>query len=149
MIKKYWGKNFGKIGNFSVSLKPLTLLVGPNASGKSTFLRGLRLLALLNRMPLYGTTGPLRLGFRSTLEELFPDDGSSRELCLGVECSNPRGSGMYEITLGYVRGRLKVTKELAKWTPSGGSAFSFDSESEPIEIDYRGSTLQWPPPSRQ
>jgi len=141
MITKFWGRNFGKIGDFSTTLNPITLLVGPNASGKSTFLRGLRLLALLNRMPLWGEKGGIRLGFKATLEELFPDDGSGKELALGLQCQRADGSGMYEIALGYHRGRLRVINEIAKWTPQVGEPFSFDSQKDSIEIDYRGSVL--------
>lgn len=142
MITKFWGKNFGKLGDFSVELNPLTLLVGPNASGKSTFLRGLRLLALLNRMSLYGEKGPLRLGFRATLEEIVPDPSSNRQVTLGVECQNTKGSGMYEISIGWIRERLKVVHEKAEWKPKVGKPFSFDSdiEEDKIEMDYRGLT---------
>lgn len=142
MITKFWGKNFCKLGDFNVSLEPLTLLVGPNASGKSTFLRGLRLLALLNRFPLYGESGPLRLGFRSTIEDLYPDDGSGKELCLGIECKNGKGSGTYEIRLGHIRGRILVVGEKAIWNPSDGKpSYSFDSDNDKVEIDYRGGIL--------
>jgi energy-coupling factor transporter ATP-binding protein EcfA2 len=141
MITKFWAKNFSILGDFSIDLTNLTLLVGPNASGKSTFLRGLRLLALLNRMPIYGQKGPIRLGFRSTLEDLYPDLGLENELCLGVECKSLRGSGTYEIALKYIRGSIRVVHEKAEWKPSVGPKFSFDSSTDPIEIDYRGTTL--------
>lgn len=141
MIKRFWGKNLGKLKTFDVELGPLTLLVGPNASGKSTFLRGLRLLVMLNRMPLHGPRGTLRLGFRATIEDQFPNIDPDEELNLGINCDNSTGSGTYEIVLKYVRGRLMVIREKAYWNPISGVAFSFDSEKDHIATDYRGSQI--------
>ena len=91
MIKKFWGKNFGVLKNFSVDLSALTLLVGPNASGKSTFLRALRSLAMLTRMPLYVPTGVLPIGYKATLGDFLSTKDPDQKIILGVEVENSAG----------------------------------------------------------
>lgn len=58
-LEKVHIKNFLSLRNVKFPLKPLTILVGPNASGKSNVLESLRLLKwmLIDQLPL---TGPLR-----------------------------------------------------------------------------------------
>src|SRR5436190_16428088 len=53
MITRFSGTNVGCFDAVSVDLEPLTVFIGPNASGKSTILRAIRALALLARSPLY------------------------------------------------------------------------------------------------
>jgi ABC-type branched-subunit amino acid transport system ATPase component len=90
MITKFWRKNVGVLGDFSVDLGPLTVLVGPNASGKTTFLRALRCLAMLMKMPAHGRGGTLRLGYRATIADLISRDHSDSNLVLGVETQRDR-----------------------------------------------------------
>ena len=58
-LEKVHIKNFLSLRNVKFPLKPLTILVGPNASGKSNILESLRLLKwmLIDKLPL---TGPLQ-----------------------------------------------------------------------------------------
>ena len=48
-LEKIHIKNFLSLRNVTLPLKPLTVLVGPNASGKSNVLRGLRFLKTMTR----------------------------------------------------------------------------------------------------
>ena len=50
-LEKVHIKNFLSLRNVTLPLKPLTVLVGPNASGKSNILRALRLLRTITREP--------------------------------------------------------------------------------------------------
>ncbi len=43
-ITRVWARNFRSIADVSVELGPLTVLVGPNASGKSTVLDIIRFI---------------------------------------------------------------------------------------------------------
>ena len=96
---------------------------------------------MLARTPLYGQQGPLRLGFRATLEEWFPQ-GSDKELKLGVECKNIDGNGIYEVVLKYGPSRqLQIIEERASWKGRGGEAFSYDSSRDTIQTDHRGAIL--------
>src|SRR5208282_5251299 len=96
---------------FSIELGPLTFLVGKNASGKSTFLRGLRCLAMLTRLPILGERGALPLGYRATIRELF----GGEEMVLGVHVETERGTGEYEITLGTDGPLVLVVGEKVEW----------------------------------
>lgn len=136
MIKRVWGKNFGILKQFSVDLEPLTFLAGPNASGKSTFLRAIRCLAMLTRVPLYGQSGRFRLGFQASLEDLFPVD-HKEHMTLGIEVETDSGSGQYEATFGYVRDRLNFTDEKVIWrSASDGPSFEFNGSSAPLRFGY-------------
>lgn len=143
MIKKFWGKNFGVLKEFSVDLSPITLLVGPNASGKSTFLRALRSLAMLTRMPLYVPRGLLPIGYRATLGDFLSPENPDQKIILGVEVESDTGSGLYEITLGYhVENRIKILDERVEWQSSrGGQSFKYDSSTPPFHFDFRGTTV--------
>ena len=50
-LEKVHIKNFLSLRNVTLPFKPLTVLVGPNASGKSNVLRALRLLRTITREP--------------------------------------------------------------------------------------------------
>ena len=53
LLEQIYIKNFLSLRNVALELKPLTVLVGPNASGKSNVLRALRLLkTVARRTPL-------------------------------------------------------------------------------------------------
>ena len=144
MITKYWGRNVGILKNFSVDLGPLTLLVGRNAAGKSTFLRGLRSLAMLTRAPILGERGPLTLGFRATIRDLF---GITTEpMVLGVNVETARGQGSYEITLSCEGELVLATAEKIQWQGSNGKIFDYGENGPELGFMHRGSYMSSRPP---
>src|SRR5439155_12429157 len=60
MIHNIEVENFMSLKSISVELNPLTLFIGPNASGKSAFFKAFVLLSkLLNGTPVRGSRGEL------------------------------------------------------------------------------------------
>jgi len=140
VITRFWGENVGILRRFSVDLRPLTFLVGPNASGKSTFLRGLRCLAMLMRNPIYGPRGALALGYRATLEDLFSAGFRDDQLVLGVEVVSALGSGTYEISMRILGGLVTVVDERIRWDTKRGAGFTYPSGQE-FNYIHRGNAL--------
>jgi predicted ATPase len=137
MITKFWGRNVGLLKEFSVDLGPLTFLVGKNASGKSTFLRGLRCLAMLTRLPILGERGALPLGYRATIRELF----GGEEMVLGVHVETERGAGEYEITLGTDGPLVLVVGEKIEWKGANGKSFGYGHGEPEFYYMHRGNYL--------
>ena len=52
MISRIRVQNFGSLVDIDVPLGPLTLLIGPNAAGKTMFIRALRTVTKLVRRSL-------------------------------------------------------------------------------------------------
>ena len=73
-LEKIHIKNFLSLRNVTLPLKPLTVLVGPNASGKPNVLRALRFLKTMTR------DTPLSTEF--TRERLWA--GASNHITIGV-----------------------------------------------------------------
>jgi len=142
MITRFSGTNVGCFDTISVDLEPLTVFVGPNASGKSTILRAIRTLALLARAPLYARrTKLLRLAGVATLADFLRDP--AKETTLAVEVRSGDGTGQYSITLGVDSGTgsVEVRGEKAQWTPRQGKEFRYDSAKDHLEFEYRGTKL--------
>ena len=140
MIKRFWGRNVGVLGDFSVELQPLTVLVGPNASGKSTFLRAMRCLAMLTKIPAFHRQGSLRLGYRSTIADLISI--GQGQLTLGADVQQGGDVGSYEITVELIEGRPQIEAEKAFWKPVHGPSFSFeDGKPEFSYFDLNGKQL--------
>lgn len=57
ILRKFEVEDFMSLRNTSVSLEPLTVFVGNNASGKSAFLKSVVTVCRLQRIPVRG--GPL------------------------------------------------------------------------------------------
>jgi predicted ATPase len=144
MITKYWGQNVGILKEFSVDLGPLTLLVGRNASGKSTFLRGLRSLAMLTRAPILGERGPLTLGYRATIRDLFGT--TAKPMVLGVQVETARGQGSYEITLSCEGELVLAIAEKIHWQGSNGKSFDYGEDGPEFGFMHRGSYMSSRPP---
>ena len=78
MIEKVQFRNFRAYRSLDLELEPFTVLVGPNASGKTTLLDGLRMLATLaprnadtipGQYRSFGTNQPVSLTFQGHLGE--------------------------------------------------------------------------------
>ncbi len=65
MIRHVMIKNFKSLHHLTVDLKPLTIIIGPNASGKSNFLDGLE--AIKHLVQFKGTVRPGREGEQATI----------------------------------------------------------------------------------
>src|ERR671925_153126 len=65
MLREVTIENFKSLHQARVELKPLTIIIGPNASGKSNFLEGLE--ALQRLVQYKGTTRPGREGDRPVI----------------------------------------------------------------------------------
>ncbi|NNC16438.1 AAA family ATPase [Corallococcus exiguus] len=75
MIEKVQFRNFKAYRSLDLDLEPFTVLVGPNASGKTTLLEGLRMLATIDlfgarsipeRFRSFGASQPCSLTFQGT-----------------------------------------------------------------------------------
>lgn len=82
MIQKAWFRNFKAHRQLDLSLEPLTVLVGPNASGKTSVLQGLWLLGQLAKAPAKDVfADEFSIGY---LRSAIPS-ASSDQLKIGVE----------------------------------------------------------------
>jgi len=71
MLRKIEFENFMSLKQVSVDLAPLTIFIGPNASGKSSIFKGLvGLSLLLGGVPVRGPKGEFYLGRDVTLDRL-------------------------------------------------------------------------------
>ena len=111
-ITKVWAKNFRSIADASVDLDTLTVLVGPNASGKSNVLDILRFIKDALRFDLEVAVS-MRQGIESIRRRA--SDGSVRDVEIGV-CANVPG---YSIEYGFTLasgtgGNYHVSREYGK-----------------------------------
>lgn len=71
MLRKVEFENFMSLKNVSVSLQPLTVFIGPNASGKSAIFKALVTFSrLMNRAPVRGPQGEFALESGVTLDDI-------------------------------------------------------------------------------
>jgi predicted ATPase len=110
-ITKVWAKNFRSIENLELELAPLTVLVGPNASGKSNIVDVLRFVS-----------DALRNGLEAALTSRRGDHAARRtsprrrftDITIGLNVNNHGASGEYEFVVRLFRdGRHKVMYEMA------------------------------------
>jgi predicted ATPase len=87
MITNISSKNFKAFDSFNINLKPITILVGPNNSGKSSILSAIRLLA--QTAESFDSNVPLLLngafGDFGTYKDIVYGNNRSRKLELGVK----------------------------------------------------------------
>ena len=133
MIKRVFVKGYKSLKDVDLALSPLTVIIGPNASGKSNLLDA---LGLLSRMVGGGT---IKVAFDEhrglPLEAFFLPPGGVDELLsqetlrftLGVEV---------ELSRSTITSVEKLVRDMRKGLPSAGS-FSVDDNKRVVERTLR------------
>lgn len=115
-LTRIWARNFKSIRNLDLELGPLTVLVGPNASGKSNVLDVIRFIkdALdRNLDSAIGTRQGIVAVRRSS------PGGGTRDVEIGFEVERGELRMRYGFVLGSRAGVYRVKKEQAEFTSTG------------------------------
>ena len=120
-ITKVWARNFRSIANTSVELDRLTVLVGPNAAGKSNVLDILRFIKDALRFDLEAAIS-LRHGPEAIQHRTVEDQTSDVEL--GLSAREGSGKVRYSLEYGFVLvadddGSFQVGQEYVRLRPTG------------------------------
>ena len=134
-ITKVWAKNFRSIADASVDLDELTVLVGPNASGKSNVLDVLRFIKDALRFDLEAAIS-MRHGIDAIHHQDSDDKSSNIEL--GIDAIVPGYSVEYGFMLrNEQNGNYRVKREY-------GKVWKSDTNGEPVEFEIRDGNLVSP-----
>ena len=134
-IARVWAKNFRSIEHAELVLGPLTVLVGPNASGKSNLLDVLGLLSDAARDGL--ETAVNRRGGIDSVGRRSPD-GKILGPEIGFEYESQEGTLKYGFALNRRRGgEYRIKHEIARLESS-------ESEGKPSEIAISNGRLAKP-----
>lgn len=135
-ITRIRAKNFRSIRNLDMEVGPLTVLVGPNASGKSNVLDALRFIrdAVWSGLDLAVSQ---RDGMDSIRHQHQPGRGRPRDVELGVSVTF-RGVALdYNFVLaGNADGGYRVKREYG--------SYKLGKESEPVEFDIGDGRVMRP-----
>ena len=132
---KVWAKNFRSIEYAELELDPLTVLVGPNASGKSNLLDILGFLGDAVREGL--ETAITRRGGIDSIGRRSPT-GRVLGPEIGLQFKNLTATLEYSVALvRRVKGEFEVRREFARVEP-------IDSSVGPCEIEYKNGRLTKP-----
>ena len=126
-ITRVWARNFKSIRKLDLELGPLTVLVGPNASGKSNVLDVLSFIRhALQRDLDSAITSRQGIGAvrRSTPK------GGTRDVEVGFTAERGGFQIKYGFVLGSRSGNYRVKREFGVVTPS-------DPDEEPIDFEVR------------
>ena len=134
-ITKVWAKNFRSIEYAELELDPLTVLVGPNASGKSNLLDMLGLLADAVRDGL--ETAITRRGGIDSIGRRSPT-GRVLGPEIGFQFDNLTTTLKYSVALvRRGKGEFQVRREFAMVEP-------IDSSGGPCEVEFKNGRLTKP-----
>jgi predicted ATPase len=110
MIKKLHLENFRSIANDELELGKITVLTGPNNSGKSSIIYGLLALKNVVLNPNQSLDGCLTLGFINLggfSQTVFLKD-EDRNIVLGIDISQNSVDSHYSASLGKKRSELRL-----------------------------------------
>ena len=150
MITRIWARNFKSIKELDLELGPLTVLVGPNASGKSNVLDILRFIQEALRGSLDSAIAS-RHGIGSVRRST--PRGGSRDVEVGFLAQASRGTVEHGFVLGSRSGNYRVKREYSVVTPSDSlqKAIAFEIKDGRIlkpaglaEGDFNTSELHLP-----
>jgi len=119
-------ENFLSLRNVSVPLEKLTVLVGPNASGKSNVIKALRVLTTVAKVGPHAVAGVL--GINEFREMAFNFD-KGRVASVSLEVEMNRASATYEASMG----SFMVAERL---TLDGHTLFESESTSKKSSARY-------------
>ena len=138
-IVKVWAKNFRSIESTELKLDPLTVLVGPNASGKSNLLD---LLGFLGDTARDGLEAAIRVrGGIDSIKRWGPNETvSDLEVCLQFEV--PQASRPTTVEYGFTLaikgdGGYRVKREFAR-------IISLDTQHELAQVEISDGRLTLP-----
>jgi predicted ATPase len=128
MITRVQVKNFRNLADIDVHLGPLTVLVGRNGTGKSTFLDVLRFVRDALRLGL--DTAISQRGGIDTLRRWSPR-GRTNDIEISLELKEKDGSARYSFLLGTGREeKRRVKREFIEIIPSHkGDKLSYETRS--------------------
>ena len=133
-ITRLWARNFKSIRELDLELGALTVLVGPNASGKSNVLDVLRFISYALQRDLDSAIAS-RQGIGAVRRST--PRGGSRDVEVGFMAERGGFQIEYKFVLGSRSGIYRVKRERGVVTPA-------DPEEEPIEFEVREGRLVKP-----
>lgn len=147
-ITEVWARNFRSIANTSVELDRLTVLVGPNAAGKSNVLDILRFIKDALRFDLEAAIS-LRHGPEAIQHRTVEDQTSDVEL--GLSAREGSGKVRYSLKYSFVLvvdndGGFHVGQEYVRVRPRGlGKPFEIRiEEGRLIQFEWQSSASDGP-----
>ena len=126
-ITRVWARNFRSIADVSFDLDPLTILVGPNASGKSNLLDILRFIKDALRFDLEEAVSS-RNGMEGVVRHEVGDGDSDIEMGIAANMRSLRAAdGYYSVEYGFTlasigNGGYRVSREYGKVREGDDSA---------------------------
>ncbi len=135
MIDKLWIKNFKSYrGQTELSLAPLTVLIGANASGKSNAIEAIRLLNWISqgqRLDDIITRGKVPDShLRGQAKDFFHQVPETFEL--GVLIKDPVGEVALHIAVSLIKDELVITSEKAS-SPENAGTWYYEIAGQPNE----------------
>ncbi len=130
-ITRVWARNFKSIRELDLELGPLTVLVGPNASGKSNVLDVLRFISHALRRDLDAAINS-RQGIGAVRRST--PKGGTRDVEVGFTAERGGFQFKYGFVLGSRSGVYHVKREYGTITPA-------NPEEKPVEFEIREGQL--------